>query len=120
MSPGSLTDQLAPDLEIVDVFSRVRVDLFRAVSIQELDSPLEISLPDLRRSGGGGGYPSLTLMPSSVLVEFRVSSNDLLIVIQPLVRHYSSQFPLSHAFTLSQNSVTEKDEMSCSLFEFET
>ena len=91
MRPGILTDQLASDLEIVDVFSRVRIGLVRTVSIQELYSPLEISLPDLRRSGGGGGYPSLTLMSSSVLVEFRVSSDDLLVVIQPLVRHYSSQ-----------------------------
>ena len=102
-----MTDQLAPDLEIVDVFSRIRVGLVRTVSIQELDSPLEISLPDLRRSGGGGGYPALTLMSSSVLVEFRVSSNNLLIVMQPLVRHYSVTQSLCH------KTVTKNDEMSC-------
>ena len=91
MRSGILTDQLTPDLQIVDVFSRIRIGLVRTVGIQELDSPLEISLPDLRRSGGCGGYPSLTLMSSSILVEFRVSSDNLLVIIQPLVRHYSSQ-----------------------------
>ena len=50
MSPDIVTDQLTPDLEVVDVFPRVRIGLFRVVSIKELDSPLEISLPDLRRS----------------------------------------------------------------------